>query len=261
MATTTAETLGATVHSREWTPELDAGRYPRARIGYVLIPSETTIEDDVRRLTPPGVGAHIVRAPMPEGCTVENLGAMESGLAQAASMLLPGFKLDVVCYACTSGSMVIGEETVIAELERGVPGRTATTLVTGCIEALRALDARRIVIGTPYLDDVNAVVADYFRNRGFTILDIQGMNLVYDNDISRVTPRYLREFAQAIDRPDADAVFISCGALRTLEVIDEIEQSLGKPAVCSNQAMIWHCLRLAGIDDQLSGYGRLFSEF
>jgi maleate isomerase len=44
-------------------------------------------------------------------------------------------------------------------------------------------------------------------------------------------------------------------------VIAEIEAKAGKPAICSNQAMIWDCLRLAGIDDRFEGYGRLLSEY
>ena len=59
---------------------------------------------------------------------------------------------------------------------------------------------------------------------------------------------------------DAEAVLISCGALRTLQVVEEIEQKLGKPVVCSNQAMIWECLRLAGVDDRIEGYGRLLRD-
>ena len=76
----------------------------------------------------------------------------------------------------------------------------------------------------------------------------------------RVAPDFIARFARSIDRPDADAVFISCGAMRSLEVIEQIEQSLGKPVICSNQAMIWECLRLAGIDDKIPGYGSLLSQ-
>jgi maleate isomerase len=77
----------------------------------------------------------------------------------------------------------------------------------------------------------------------------------------RVAPDYITEFALAQDHPDADAIFVSCGALRTLDVIAEIEARAGKPAICSNQAMIWDCLRLAGIDDRFESYGRLLAEF
>ena len=62
------------------------------------------------------------------------------------------------------------------------------------------------------------------------------------------------------DRPEAEAIFISCGALRTLDIIDELEEEVGKPVVTSNQAMLWDTLRLAGIEDRLEGYGRLFRE-
>ena len=76
----------------------------------------------------------------------------------------------------------------------------------------------------------------------------------------RVAPEFIRDFAIGLDRPDAEAIFVSCGALRTGEVIDEIEAATGKPCIASNQAMLWHCLRLAGIDDRLEGLGRLFRE-
>jgi maleate isomerase len=67
--------------------------------------------------------------------------------------------------------------------------------------------------------------------------------------------------ALARDRADADAIFVSSGALRTLEVIAEFEACAGKPSICSNQVMIRDCRRLAGIDDRFAGYGRLLPEF
>ena len=75
-----------------------------------------------------------------------------------------------------------------------------------------------------------------------------------------MAPDYIVEFAHAIDRPDADAVLLSCGALRSLEVVDRIERELGKPVICSNQAMLWDCLRLANIPDRLPGLGQLLRQ-
>jgi maleate isomerase len=219
---------------------------------------EQTIEEDVFRLAPPGVGAHFTRVRMPNDVTVENLDAVTSELAGAAALLLPEGDLDVVCYACTSGSIVIGEERAMAELSRGAPAARATTLVTGVIRALRALQAKRIVVATPYLDEINALEARYLEERGFEILDIQGLNIRRDADMVRVAPDFIREFAKSVDRPDAEAVFVSCGALRTLDIVEALEQEVGKPVVASNQAMIWDTLRLAGIEDEIDGYGRLF---
>ena len=76
----------------------------------------------------------------------------------------------------------------------------------------------------------------------------------------RVTPAFLAEMAGGLDRPDADAIFISCGALRSIEIIDELEARTGKPVVTSNQALAWHALRLAGIADRIEGHGRLLRE-
>ncbi len=61
-----------------------------------------------------------------------------------------------------------------------------------------------------------------------------------------------------IDRPDAEAIFLSCGGIRALEVAEEIEKLAGKPVITSNQAQMWSCLRRAGVDDHISGFGEIF---
>ena len=60
-------------------------------------------------------------------------------------------------------------------------------------------------------------------------------------------------------REDAEAYFISCTAVRSLEVIADLERDLGKPVVTSNQAAAWHSLRKLGIKDEIAGYGRLLT--
>jgi maleate isomerase len=248
------------VLSAERAVRFDEGRHPRAKIGYVLLATEQTIEEDVMRLKPPGVGVHFTRAAIPDSITAETLADQAPSLGEAAALILPDGSLDVICYACTSGSIVIGEERVFAELRRGAPGSKATSLITGVTRALRALGARKLVVATPYLDEINALEADYLEAAGFDLLDIQGLNIERDSDMVRVTPDFIAEFAAGLDRPDADTVFISCGALRSLEVVEALEQQLAKPVVCSNQAMIWDTLRLAGIGDRIPGYGRLFRD-
>ena len=240
--------------------QFDAGRHARAKIGYVLLATEQTVQDDVIKLQPPGVGIHFTRAAIADSITNESLSAQAELLADCAASLLPDGSLDVICYACTSGSLVIGEERVFAELNRGAADAKATSLISGVIRALKTLQAQRIVIATPYLDEVNRREADYLEQAGFEVLSICGLNLEKDSDMVRVAPDYITEFALAQDHPDADAIFVSCGALRTLDVVAEIEARAGKPVVCSNQAMIWDCLRLAGIDDRFEGYGRLLEE-
>lgn len=239
----------------------DQGRHWRAKIGFVVLAMEQTIEEDMFRLAPHGVGVHFSRVRMENAITVATLDAVGRELAGAAALILPDENLNVVCYGCTSGSIVLGEDRVAAELNKGAPNAMATSLITSVISALNAFGVLRIVVGTPYLDEVNEMEKNYLEDRGFQVLDIQGLNITNDASMVKVAPDFLKEFALSIDNPKAEAIFISCGALRSLDVVDEIEKAVKKPVIVSNQAMIWETLRLAGIEDRIDGYGRLLREF
>jgi maleate isomerase len=132
------------------------------------------------------------------------------------------------------------------------------TLVTGVVDALHELGAEKIVVGTPYLDEINTREAEFLHAKGFEVLDIQGLNLETGIEFGTVTPNYWKKFAIEIDRPDAEAIFLSCGGIRALEVVQEIEEITGKPVITSNQAQMWSCLRRAGITDNIEGFGQLF---
>lgn len=239
--------------------KFDAGSHARAKIGFVLLATEQTIQDDVMRLRPPGVGIHFTRAFIPDRIANDTLGNQLGLLADASATLLPDGSLDVVCYACTSGSIVMGEERVHAELMRGNPNAKPTSLIAGVIKGLKELGARSIAVATPYLDEINRLEAHYLEAAGFDVVNIEGLNVERDSDMVRITPDYLSEFAQTVDRKSADCFFFSCGAMRSLGIVAELEIKLGKPVVVSNQAMIWDTWRMAGIADRVQGFGQLLS--
>ena len=249
---------GQKVVSKSWQPELDRGRHHRARLGFILMSTDLAAEADFFAMAPAGVAVHITRLKTDDYTTNETLARHIEHMADAAARLQPDTRPNVISYSCTSGSIVIGEQRVMQEIARGAPWAQPMCIVTGVVDALRALNARRIVIGTPYLDEINTAEAEYLTARGFEILDIQGLNLTTGIEFGCVTPAYWKQFALAIDRPDADAIFLSCGGIRALEVADEIERAAGKPVVTSNQAQFWSCLRRAGIDDRIDGFGQIF---
>ena len=249
---------GDQVKSQSWQPVLDRGKHHRARLGFILMSTDLAAESDFFAMAPEGVAVHITRLKTDDYTTNETLARHIEHMADAAARIQPDTRPDVVSYSCTSGSIVIGEDRVMAEIVKGAPWAKPMCIVTGVTDALRELGAKRIVVGTPYLDEINTAEAEYLAAGGFEILDIQGLNLTTGIEFGCVTPAYWKEFALAIDRPDADAIFLSCGGIRALEVADEIEQATGKPVVTSNQAQFWSCLRRAGIADRLEGFGRLF---
>jgi maleate isomerase len=238
----------------------DDGTHWRAKIGYVLLATEQTIQDDVMRLRPPGVGIHFARAYIPDRIANDTLAEQLGLLSEASATLLPDGSLDVICYACTSGSIVMGEDRVHAELKRGNAQAKPTSLIAGVIKALRELNAKSIAVATPYLDEINILEARYLEKAGFNVVNIEGLNVERDSDMVRISPDYLLEFAQSVDRSSADCFFFSCGAMRSLGIVSDLEAKLNKPVVVSNQAMIWDTWRLAGIPDRVAGYGQLLSE-
>ena len=250
---------GQTVQSKTRTPEMDAGRHHRARLGFILISTDPSAEGDFRDMAPEGVAVYITRLKTDDHTTNETLARHIDHMADAASRLQPEAKPDVVSYSCTSGSIVIGKERVMDEIRKGAPWARPMCLVQGVLDALAEIGAKKLVVGTPYLDEINTSEAEFLVQQGYDVLDIQGLNIASGWDMGLVTPAYWKKFAIEIDRPDADAIFLSCGGIRALEAAEEIEQAIGKPVITSNQAQFWSCLRRAGITDRLTGFGQIFS--
>ncbi len=252
-------TSGDQVVSKHWTPILDQGRHYRARLGFIIMSTDLAAEADFFDMAPEGVAVHITRLATEDYTTNETLSRHIEYMADAAARLQPEAQPDVISYSCTSGSIVIGEDRVMAEIQKGAPWAQPMCLVCGVLDALQELNARKIVVGTPYLDEINTAEAEFLVQKGIEILDIQGLNLSTGIEMGRVTPAFWKEFAVAIDQPEAEAIFLSCSGIRSLEVAEEIEQITGKPVITSNQAQFWSCLRRAGITDELQGFGQIFS--
>jgi maleate isomerase len=250
---------GDKVTSSPRQAELDGGKHWRAKLGFILMSTDLAAESDFFAMVPEGVAVHITRLKTDDYTTNETLARHIEAMADAAARLQPDTKPEVISYSCTSGSIVNGEDRVMAEIQKGAPHARPMTLVTGVIDALREVGVQRVVVGTPYLDEINTAEAEFLVEKGFEVLDIQGLNLETGIEFGRVTPAYWKKFALEIDRPEADAIFLSCGGIRSLEVAAEIEDLAGKPVITSNQAQMWSCLRRAGIKDEIKGFGRIFS--
>jgi maleate isomerase len=253
-------TIETSEQSLNNVPMFSQARNGRAKIGLVLVPNEQTIEADFVRHLPEGVGVHCQRANIPSEITDESLALLKGEIANAASTILPYDGLDIVAMASTSGTIAVGESAAETELARGAKGAKTSTIAGAIKRALRTMNIKRLAVITPYTDDVNAKLKAYFEAAGFEIVSFHGMQLQYDAEMIRVSPEYLIELSKAHDTPDADALLLSCSALRSIEVIETLEEQLQKPVFCSNQALMWDCLRKLGLDDKVPGLGRLLRE-
>ena len=250
---------GETIISKPRKPSFDKGRHSRAKLGFILMSTDLAAESDFFDIAPNDVAIHITRLKTDDHTTNETLSKHIEFMADAASRIQPDTKPDVISYSCTSGSIVIGEEIIKEEIKKGAPYAIPMTLVTGVVDALEELKVKNLVVGTPYLDEINTKEAEFLINKGFSVLNIQGLNLTKGIEFGTVTPEYWIKFALEINEAAADAIFLSCGGIRSTEVIDRIEQKVGKPVITSNQAQMWSCLRRAGVEDKILGFGELFN--
>jgi maleate isomerase len=232
----------------------------RYRIGLIELATAEAAEPDFHAMLPPGAMFFTSRVLNENPVNLDNLREHRSRLALAAEQLLPGAGLDVICYGCTSGTVASGFDAIEAEIQRARPGVPVVTPITAALAAFEHLGLRRISMLTPYTADVNDAMAAYLQERGIEIVNVAGFLIESDLDMARLSPVAIRRAAIEKCSADADGLFISCTAIRAVEVLEEIEQALGKPVISSIQAAFWQCIRIAGHELPIDGYGTLLRQ-
>ncbi len=233
----------------------------RARIGLVVLATDYTIEHEMRMLVNlPGVDIYHARIANSPNISPVSLRAMEPLITATAELILPGDTLDVLAYACTSASIVLGTSTVAKNLNAAKPEAKTTNPAFAAFEAFAALGAKRIAVLTPYSKNVNAIVQNSLEDVGFDVPVFGSFNEPHDPTVAAIDSQSLKTgIARITEGQDVDAIFISCTSVRIVADVAAIETELDIPVTSSNHALAWHCLRLAGIDDKQPELGRLFS--
>ncbi len=230
------------------------------KIGLIALATDQTVERDFRNILPTDVAFFVSRVANINPCTVENLRTMAPQLTSATSLILPGADIDVVAYCCTSGTAAIGYDNIVENIQAARPGIPCTTPITAALAGFEKLGLKRIAVLTPYIDEVNQPMRRFLEENGITVLSVNSFNLEDDVIMGRIPTEAIYAAAREIDRPDADGIFISCTAVRAVDVIDRLEQALGKPVLSSNQALAWQALRLAGYNNPIPGFGTLLRD-
>jgi maleate isomerase len=249
------------VNRKHMTFALDDGIGARARIGLIVLATDFTMEYEWRRiLALPGVAFYESRLYNSPTITPATLAAMEKLIPEAAGLILPNGRIDVVAYGCTSATVVLGEETVFNRIREGRAGVQCTTPITAGIAGMKALGMKRAALLTPYVDEINAMMRGFIEKQGIEVPVVGSFNNPDDGEVARMSPRTTRDAAIELGRhKDVDGVFVACTSLRVAEIVDDVEKAIGKPLTSSNHAMAWHALRLAGVADKVPGWGRLFA--
>lgn len=132
----------------------------------------------------------------------------------------------------------------------------ATTTSGALVESLRLLGVSRIGVVTPYIDSVTDRLLTFLGEHGIETGSSIGLGLM--NHIWKVGYSEVVAAVRAVDRPDAEAIFVSCTNVPTYDIIAPLERALGKPVLTANQVTMCAALRAMGA--QAMGTGQWLVE-
>ena len=245
------------MYSTKVEPKYNLNSNPR--IGLIALASDFMIEKDfINVIKDKDIDFFVNRIECYNPLTRENLIKMSEKVTEVTKDILPDEKIDCVVYACTSGTIAAGYNSIEKKVKIAKPEAKVTTPSTAAIKALKKLKIQKLSIFTPYSKRLNDEVVEYFKKENFNVTSNSYFDIESDIDIGKVDQNYLYEVLSKIDLKDADALFVSCTALPVLPIIDKLEKKLNKPVLSSNQALIWDTLENIGKNNSVKGFGKLF---
>ncbi len=250
----------------------------QARIGMFIVGNEAVPEAEWWAMLPPNVSVHAARvtarAPWARWRDDRSGVELEEDLARGCRQFA-AMRLSAVVVGHSSSSILGGkgwDEAVVAQLSALLgAGTRVTTNGLDCLAALQASGVRRPFLVLPpwFNDQAVAAGAGYFADRGVAPVgpyrydpgrkwrdvppgDLYGQGMGFEQEIE---PLYAQ--IKAACPAEADGVLIAGTGFRCVGILDALERDLRRPVVSANQASLWQCLRLSGVQAPVSGYGSL----
>jgi arylmalonate decarboxylase len=225
--------------------------------GLIFPPLNYPIPPDAKRLFPSGIrfiGNGVV---LPGGMTVEGYEeAIPRVLPRAADLAREG--ADLISVFGSSITFYRGAQfnQELTEKVTALTGLPATTQSNGLVDGLKHVNAKRVALATAYTDTVTERLKIFLEEHGFRIVAAQGLG--YERiPQGAATSDILHALGVSAysSSNKADALVMSCGALKTLDLIVPLEGSITAPVVSSTPHGLWHCARMLGVDARIEGFG------
>jgi maleate isomerase len=223
-------------------------------LGLIVLQADETLEGDMRAMMPLETALYVSRVPSGDAVTPDTLAAMAAHLTGAAGLLPHAARFASIGYGCTSGAAEIGSDRVAGLIRAGTDSPHVTNPLSALIAACQHLGVTRLALLSPYVAQVSAKLRDALARDGIETPVFGSFDEAEEAKVVRIDAASI--VAAAVDlasQGGAEAIFLSCTNLRTLNVIDEIEGKMGLPCLSSNQVLAWHMAQAAGITARIPG--------
>jgi maleate isomerase len=138
----------------------------------------------------------------------------------------------------------------------GIP---VTTNQTVAVEAFKKLNAKKIVVASPYFEHQDKQVKQFLETSGFEVVNIKGLSAEIEV-IHTLPPETSYEHGKKVfyETPEADAMYIPCAHF-AVPYLQQLEDDIQVPVVTSTTAMLWYCFNLLNIHASIKGEGTLLA--
>jgi arylmalonate decarboxylase len=228
--------------------------------GLIFPPLDYPIPPDAKRLFPSGV-QFIGNGLGFQGMTIESYNeAIPRALPRAQELAKEGADLISVFGSSITFYKGAAFNEELTEKVTALTGLPATTQSNGLIDGLKHANARRVAVATAYTDIVTDRLKIFLGEHGFDVVSAKGLGFERVPE-GAATEKILHELGMESYRMagKADALVMSCGGLRTLDVIVPLEKAIGVPVVSSTPHGLWHCARMLGIKKPIEGFGMVMA--
>ena len=149
------------------------------------------------------------------------------------------------------------------ELRQRVAKLTSIPYVTdaaGSIAAMKAVGIGRVVVVSAFVDPLPGLITTYLGHAGIEAVAHANAREGSDLEAGQLSLETVYDTAKGLHEahPEADGIWITQASMPSVGVIADLERDCGVPVISTAQALMWAGLRLVGIEDRITGFGRLF---
>jgi arylmalonate decarboxylase len=228
--------------------------------GLIFPPANYPMPPDAKRLYPSGV-SFIGNGLGFNGMTIESYDeAIPRALPRAQELAGQGANLISVFGSSITFYKGAKFNQELCDKVTALTGLPATTQSNGLIDGLKHVNARRVAVATAYTDVVTERLKVFLGEHGFEVAATKGLGYERIPE-GAANGDVLHELGVDAYKlaGKADALVLSCGGLRTLDVIVPLEKSIGVPVVSSTPHGLWHCARMLGVKTKIAGFGMVMA--
>jgi arylmalonate decarboxylase len=229
-------------------------------MGMIFPPADYPVPPEAKLLYPRGV-AFLAEGLAFNGMTLESYEEAVPRIVPAALKLKArgATAISIMGTSLTFYKGAAFNQDLIDNVHRAT-GLPATSMSSGIVDGLKVAGARRVAVATAYTDIVNATLERFLKESGFEVVAIKGLNLI--RATNAVSQDQLFDFSAGVfaTASGADTLLVSCGGLKTIDLLVPLEAKCKVPVVSSTPHALMNAVRLAGISPRAMGYGSVLAK-